>query len=204
MQSHTQTRRRGFVVKQFRFRAVLANRQVEATVGVIIACCCAALFAINQQTTLLSGHGCKSAMTIAAQEQTASGVVARSFAVRFKKVLREKKVFVAIAIEIAHGNSKCRRELRLDGKRSHFEVIAAIQEHYGVEPVHAQFLCLCDMLAEHLCDRCISESMVRWEPLMQRSQRCSANATITEMLGEHIAQAKELRDMLAEHLCDRC
>ena len=45
-----------------------------------------------------------------------------------KSFLAQEKIFIAVAVHVAHGDAKGGRELRLPRQRAHFKMIAAVKK----------------------------------------------------------------------------
>src|SRR6185503_17970041 len=104
LQAYAQSRLSSRISKQSCFRSILCHDQIGSPVLVIIRRRRAALFAVDQDPALLSGHHTKAAISVAFQEQTTTRVISRSLRLRGEKVLAQKNVLVAIAIEIRDAN----------------------------------------------------------------------------------------------------
>src|SRR5205814_4993447 len=92
--------------------------------------------------TLLPWYRAQPTFAIAFQQQTAPGITSRSLRLGSKKVLAEKNILSAVAIEIAHDNGKGRSKLRLDGQRDGLEMISAVEKGDRGEGVGADVVCL--------------------------------------------------------------
>src|SRR5439155_19838792 len=88
-QSHAQAGPSARVPEKFRCRAVLCDDQIRPPVMIEVRDGCAALLTVNFDPADRAGHRSKSAFAIAAQEQTSTGIQARVFQMKGKKVLRE-------------------------------------------------------------------------------------------------------------------
>src|SRR5206468_1746264 len=99
-----------------------------------------ALFTVNLHAALLPGQGGESAMAVAFEPQTAPAIVTRSLAVRRKKILAQKNIFVSVTIDIRDAHAKRRRKLSLARQHDRCEVIATIEKHRGLQPRRIQNL----------------------------------------------------------------
>src|ERR1041385_2818945 len=89
--------------------------------------------AINGKAALARRHSDEVSTTIAPEPQTTTGVLAAFRRANAKEVLRQKQILVAIAIEVADGNSVHGRELGFGGQRPGLEVVAAIEQEHRLE-----------------------------------------------------------------------
>src|SRR5439155_1587122 len=69
---------------------------------------------------------------VAQQQQTAARVIARRGEVGREEVLRQKKIFFAVTVEIGDTGVERGRQLRLGRERVGVEMVASIQEDHVV------------------------------------------------------------------------
>src|SRR5262249_52504834 len=118
---------------EFGLASVLGNGQIHTAIAIKVGDGTGALFAIDFNPGLLGGHRMEVAFPITYQKQPTPAIVASGFDIDVEKILRHENIFIAIAIEIGHRQTKSRRELRLDGQWRGFEMVATVQEQHGIE-----------------------------------------------------------------------
>ena len=72
-------------------------------------------------------------LLVAAEQQAATGVVARCFRFHSEEVLREKEVRGPVSIEVGNTHAECRGKLGLDRQRLDLEMVAAVQQEQRVK-----------------------------------------------------------------------
>src|SRR5207247_3738977 len=110
-------------------------------------------FTVNGNAALAGRHGDEASMPIAPEPETATRVLATLRGADAKEVLRQKKIFVAIAVEVADHNAEHGRELGFDRQRSNLEVITAIEQQHRFESRRSHFAHGRQPRGEHVGDR---------------------------------------------------
>ena len=113
--------------------SVLPDDQIKPSIVVEITQCHATALTVDRQAAFAWPHGDEVSAPIAAQPETTSGVLATFRSRDAEKILRQEQVFVAITIEVAHGQAEDRRKLSFHRQRSRFEVVATIEKNHRIK-----------------------------------------------------------------------
>ncbi len=140
-QAHAQPRGAADVVEQGGGAVVLADGKVISSVAVEVAQGASALLALDANPAFVTGHRTKCSAAIAEKQQSASGIVARGLGLDAEEVLADDGVFVAVAVEVADGDSEGGRELGLVRQGARLEMVAAVEEEGGFEPIDFPVSC---------------------------------------------------------------
>jgi hypothetical protein len=130
IQPNAQAALSGAVPKQLCRRTILGDHQIRPPILVKVCDRSATLLAINFDAGLLAGHGLQPSRSITAQQQPAACVIARDFRLIGKKILAQKNVLMAVAIEISDADAERRSKLSLRGQKLHLKMVGAIQEDH--------------------------------------------------------------------------
>ena len=132
-QAHPHARPGVFVVIQLGLGPILRHGEIGPPIPVVVREGRAALIAVHHDPGDLAGHGLERAIALAAQQQSATGIVAGGPGLRREEVLREEHVLMAVAVEVGDPCVERGRELRFDGERNGLETPPAIKEDLMVQ-----------------------------------------------------------------------
>ncbi len=159
---------------------VLRDGQIDPAIPIKIRRRAPALLAVDFYPGFLASNGAETAFSISQQKQTSPAIVAGRFGVDVEEILRKKNVFVAIAVEIRHGQSESRRELSFDGQRDRFEMVAAIEKEHGIEGSRFEGATLGKSFAQQLFDTGFAERSISAEAFKNKRQRLGKGLEIGE------------------------
>src|SRR6266542_1498277 len=117
---------------------VLADREIEPAVSVVIRIRGTTLLAVDNQAGALPRDGLEPSFAISKHQQATAGIEAWRIDLGREEILREEDVFISVAIEIGYARIERRGQLCRVGKGVCLEVIAAIQKHHVIQRRHAE------------------------------------------------------------------
>lgn len=113
--------------------SVLGDDEVNASVLIIVRRCCRSLLAIKTDSTLDGRQRDESALPIAAQQETQSGIESAVVRMECEQVLGKDQIHESITIEVGDTDTKHGRPLGLPRQWMDLEVLVAIQQNHRVE-----------------------------------------------------------------------
>src|SRR4051812_14567251 len=128
------------------------------------------LFSVNEDSRVDTIQRCKTAMTIAVQQQSPAGIDAADSRPHWEKVLCQEQVFGAIGIEIRDDDSEDRRQLRFSREWTEFESIAAIEKKNGLECSSGVARCVTRVGTKDLIEVCVTVRVKAAEFASQEGQ----------------------------------
>ena len=159
---------------------VLRNQQVRPTVGVQVAHRAPALLAKNLDAAAVPEHGRKPALPVAEQQQPLASIHPVILDAHRKKVLAKEHVLVSVAVEVGHGRTVDRRELRLNRQRPGFKSTTAIEQQHRGEVRRLEQLGPGQLTGEKLLERRTGILAVRREVFTQkRDQQLERHQPVT-------------------------
>ena len=117
---------------QFGHAPMLRRRQVKAAIMIEIADRGASSFTPHDQPAFLGRDFGEVAVTVPSEPETAACVKAAFRGGNRKKVLRQEKIFAAVAVQISHRYAKNGRHLRHQWERPGFKVVTSVQEQHRI------------------------------------------------------------------------
>src|SRR3954468_14010697 len=109
--------------------AVLRHDEIGTAVVIEVEHRSATLFSVNLDSGLFTAKWSESAIALATQEEPSSRIHPGNAGARSEKVLRQKKIFAPVQIEISDGESEHRSHLCFTRQFAHFEKSFAIEQN---------------------------------------------------------------------------